>query len=169
MTSVSADLAAVERRIAELSRVSQSAGSQPAGGVKAFAAHTEAAVQALVRDAAKRAGVDPALLLAVASAESGFDPGAVSPAGAVGVMQLMPSTAKALGIANPYDPASNVRGGALYLHALLARFGGDVRLAVAAYNAGPAAVERYGGVPPYTQTRAYVERVLASYRASATR
>jgi soluble lytic murein transglycosylase-like protein len=109
--------------------------------------------------------VDPALVLAVASVESDFDSRALSTSGAVGLMQLMPGTAQALGVANPYDPAQNVRGGATYLHELLDRFGGDVSSAVAAYNAGPGAVELYGGTPPFPETKRYVARVLHAYRA----
>ena len=123
----------------------------------------------LVRREAAAAGVDPSLVAAVARTESGLAPRATSPAGAAGLMQLMPATAQALGVADPYDPVANVRGGAIYLKELLARFGGDVALAVAAYNAGPGAVERFGGVPPYTETRRYVARVLEAYRAEVAR
>lgn len=116
---------------------------------------------AVVRQAAASAGVDPALFEALVEAESGFDPAAVSPAGAQGLSQLMPGTAKALGVADPFDPAQNADGGARYLAQMLREFGGDERLALAAYNAGPGAVRRHGGVPPFAETRAYVERVLA--------
>ena len=113
--------------------------------------------------AARRHGLDPDLLWAVARAESGLNPHAVSPAGAMGLMQLMPATARALGVRDPFDPEQNVEAGARYLRQQLERFG-DIRLALAAYNAGPHAVERYGGVPPYRETQAYVERVLALWR-----
>ncbi len=117
----------------------------------------------IVEDASRRYGLDPALVHAVVQAESGYDPYATSPAGAQGLMQLMPATARALGVRDPYDPVQNVEGGVRYLRGLLDRFG-DVRLALAAYNAGPHAVQRYGGVPPYVETRAYVERVLATWQ-----
>jgi soluble lytic murein transglycosylase-like protein len=104
--------------------------------------------------------LDPALLRAVMIAESGGDPTAVSSAGAQGLMQLMPSTAAGLGVTDPFDPAQNVGGGARFLRAMLDRYGGDVRRGVAAYNAGPGAVDRYGGIPPYDETQAYVRRVL---------
>ena len=113
--------------------------------------------------AAARRNVDPALIEAVIENESGFDDRALSKAGAQGLMQLMPGTAAGLGVRDPYDARQNVDGGARYLRSLLDRFG-SVRLALAAYNAGPHAVERFGGVPPYAQTREYVERVLSSYR-----
>ncbi len=113
----------------------------------------------LVREALAQ-GVDPSLLRGVMIAESGGDPTAVSPAGAQGLMQLMPETARGLGVRNPFDPAQSVRGGAQYLRTLLDRFGGDVERALAAYNAGPGAVERYDGVPPYAETQSYVRRVL---------
>jgi hypothetical protein len=116
----------------------------------------------LIRSASEEAGLDPALVAAVAAVESGFNPRAVSPAGAVGVMQLMPGTAAALGVSDPFDPAQNVRAGARYLRSLLDRFG-KLELALAAYNAGPGAVERYGGIPPYPETRAYVQAVLNLY------
>ncbi|MDR5708894.1 MAG: lytic transglycosylase domain-containing protein [Armatimonadota bacterium] len=117
----------------------------------------------MVEDTARRYGLDPALVHAVVQAESGYNPYATSPVGAQGLMQLMPATARALGVRDPYDPAQNVEGGVRYLRGLLDRFG-DVRLALAAYNAGPGAVERYRGVPPYPETRAYVERVLTTWQ-----
>jgi soluble lytic murein transglycosylase-like protein len=113
----------------------------------------------LLNDAAARYGLPPAILKGVVKAESGFRPDAVSPAGAVGLMQLMPSTARALGVADPLDPASNIDGGARYLKQQVDRFG-DISQALAAYNAGPGAVARHGGVPPYTETQNYVRKVL---------
>jgi soluble lytic murein transglycosylase-like protein len=107
-------------------------------------------------------GIPEDLLKAVARAESGFDPNAVSRCGAVGVMQLMPGTARALGVSNSYDPEQNIMGGAKYLRQMLDEFGGDVELALAAYNAGPGAVRKYGGVPPYAETQNYV-RVVSKY------
>ena len=117
----------------------------------------------MVQDAARDQNVDARLVNAVAQAESGGDQSAVSPVGAIGVMQLMPDTAAGLGV-NPYDKKQNIEGGAKYLREMLDTFGGDVRKAVAAYNAGPAAVKAYGGVPPYPETQAYVDRVLDLYR-----
>lgn len=105
--------------------------------------------------AAARFGLAPELLDAVARQESGYRAGAVSPKGALGVMQLMPGTARALGV-DPRDPAANIMGGAAYLRQQLDRFDGRVDLALAAYNAGPGAVTRHGGVPPYRETQGYV-------------
>ena len=122
----------------------------------------------LVRDAAKATGLDPALLAAVARTESGFNLNAVSPAGAQGLMQLMPATARGLGVENPLDPTESLNGGARHLRGLLDRFGGDVRLALAGYNAGPEAVRRAGGVPPYAETQTFVDRVLVHYEELAT-
>ena len=107
--------------------------------------------------------VEPALVKAVITAESNFDPEAVSHKGAQGLMQLMPVTATDLGVDDPLRPTENVRGGTRYLRLMLDRYG-DLERAVAAYNAGPAAVDRYGGVPPYRETQAYVRRVLTYYR-----
>jgi soluble lytic murein transglycosylase-like protein len=117
-----------------------------------------------IEAAAARYGIDPALLTGLIRQESGFDPGARSGAGALGLTQLMPSTAASLGLTNPLDPAQSIDGGARYLRAQLDTFGGDVSKALAAYNAGPGAVQRYGGVPPYAETQHYVSNVLAYAR-----
>jgi soluble lytic murein transglycosylase-like protein len=109
----------------------------------------------VIRTAAARYGLAPELLDAVAWRESGYRIEAVSPAGAVGVMQLMPGTARRLGV-DPHDPVASIFGGAAYLRGLLDRFNGRIDLALAAYNAGPEAVQRHGGVPPYRETRRYV-------------
>ena len=120
----------------------------------------------LIADAAKTNGVDPRLLAAVARRESAFNPTAVSPVGACGLMQLMPATARYLGVTNVFDAKENVHGGARYLRTLLDTFDGDLDLTLAAYNAGPGAVQRYGGVPPFAETQAYVRAVRASYERS---
>ena len=117
----------------------------------------------MIHEAAAKYAVDPKLVSAVAEVESGGNQNAVSSAGAIGVMQLMPDTAAELGV-NPYDMKSNVEGGAKYLREMLDIFDGDVKKAVAAYNAGPNAVKAYGGVPPYAQTQNYVTNVLDIYR-----
>ncbi len=122
-----------------------------------------ASVQSAIQAAAAATGLSPALLKAVATVESGLNPTAVSSAGAVGLMQLMPSTAATLGV-NPNNTASNALGGAEYLKGLLNQFGQNLSLALAAYNAGPGAVEHYGGVPPYAQTQNYVQDVLNAYQ-----
>lgn len=101
---------------------------------------------------------------AIVANESAFNPRATSAAGAQGLMQLEPATAAELGVTDAYDPQQNVNGGTRYIRGLLDRFHGDTLRAVAAYNAGPGAVEKYGGVPPYAETRAYVDNVLESYR-----
>lgn len=121
-------------------------------------------LQHLIIQTAQRYGVDPALALAVAKAESNFNPFARSPKGAMGVMQLMPETAKSLGVTDPFNPIQNIDGGVRYLRHLLERFGGQVTLAVAAYNAGPNAVARYGGVPPYPETQTFLRRVLSYWQ-----
>jgi soluble lytic murein transglycosylase len=117
----------------------------------------------LIRDAASDAGVPPAIVKAVIHAESAFDAGAVSRAGAMGLMQLMPATARELGVLDPFRAEQNVQGGARYLRHLHDRFGSWTHT-LAAYNAGPTAVDRYQGVPPYGETQQYVRRVLTYYR-----
>ena len=113
---------------------------------------------------AGRFGLDPALVMAVIEVESGRDPTALSPKGAVGLMQVMPETAALVGFPEPADPAANLEAGCRYLATLMESFGGDVELALAAYNAGPGAVRRWGTIPPYRETRQFVQRVGAAYR-----
>ena len=125
---------------------------------------------AIIEKAAASAAVEPNLLRAVIVVESGFNSRAVSKRGAVGLMQLMPATASRFGVLNPYDPRENVHAGAQYLKFLMNRFGQNVMLALAAYNAGEEAVDRSGGqIPPYTETMAYVPKVLKVYRMLADR
>ena len=124
-------------------------------------------VARLAEEASRRYGLDPALVLAVVGVESGFRTAAVSPKGAQGLMQLMPRTAAALGVTDALDPEQNLDAGVRHLESLLKLYNGDLTRALAAYNAGSGAVERYSGVPPYRETRAYVKRVLERYRAKA--
>jgi soluble lytic murein transglycosylase-like protein len=123
------------------------------------------AFDAQINAAAASNGIDPALLKGLVSQESGFNPNARSGAGAVGLTQLMPGTAASLGVTNPLDPAQSLQGGAKYLREQLDRFGGDEQLALAAYNAGPGAVQKYGGVPPYAETQNYVTSVMSKAAA----
>ncbi|MFM7141316.1 MAG: lytic transglycosylase domain-containing protein [Alphaproteobacteria bacterium] len=117
-------------------------------------------VSRLIERAAARHDVEPELVHAVVRAESGYNDQAVSRAGAMGLMQLMPGTADLVGVNDAFEPAQNVEGGTRYLRMMLDRFGNDLSLAIAAYNAGPGAVENYGGVPPYRETRDYLQKVL---------
>jgi hypothetical protein len=119
------------------------------------------ALRAMITRAAAKYGVPAPLVLGVARAESGFNPAAVSGAGAQGMMQLMPDTGRGLGVTDPFDAAQSVEGGVRYLANALRDFKGNLQLAVASYNAGVGAVRKYGGVPPYAETQAYVRKVLA--------
>lgn len=181
--SIASDLAAVTQRIAEITgRNSVSPPPQIGAAGPSFASMVSAAmngsggpapvapvqIEQLVNANASAWGVDPALVKAIIANESGFDANATSKTGAQGLMQLEPCTASQLGVADAYDPSQNVWGGTRYIKGLLDRFHGDLRLAVAAYNAGPGAVEKYGGVPPYAETQAYVENVLDSYQKYKT-
>jgi len=121
-------------------------------------------VRKLVEPAARKHRVDARLVQAVIQVESSYRVDAVSPKGAVGLMQLMPETATEMGVRDRWNPVENIAGGVKYLRQLLDRFEGRVEWALAAYNAGPAAVERHGGVPPYAETRRYVKKVLQTYR-----
>lgn len=118
-----------------------------------------------IYDLAPQYDLDPALVLEVVRAESNFNPRARSHKGALGLMQLIPATARRFGVRDPFEPMQNLQGGMAYLRWLHERFGGDLRLMLAGYNAGEAAVERYGGVPPYTETLEYVRRILTRYGA----
>lgn len=121
---------------------------------------SEAQFQALIQQHASQNGLDPALVRQVIQVESGFDPLAVSSKGALGLMQLMPETARDLGVTDPFDPAQNISGGTKYLAQLLQSHKGDLTKALASYNAGPGVVRQYGGVPPYPETKNFVKRVL---------
>jgi soluble lytic murein transglycosylase-like protein len=122
----------------------------------------------LVRDAAIRSGLPPTLVESVARVESALRPEAVSPKGALGVMQLMPATARLLD-ADPHDTAQNINAGARLLRELLITYGGDVVKALSAYNAGEGAVDRYRGMPPYSETRDYVDKVIRTYVSSGAK
>ena len=128
--------------------------AEPGEGIR-----KRSSVTNLIKHYARKHRLDPNLVRAVVRAESDFDSGAVSPCGAIGLMQLHPETIKDLNVVDPYDPSANIAGGTKYLRRMLNRFDGDLDLALAAYNAGPSTVERYNGIPPYPETRNYVIKV----------
>ena len=117
----------------------------------------------IISEISSKHGVNEKLVRALIKQESGFNPTIVSKAGATGLMQLMPATAKELGVTNVKDPAQNVDGGVRYLKSMMEKYNGNLILALAAYNAGPGAVDKYGGVPPYKETQNYVKNILANY------
>lgn len=139
----------------DLSELSGSSTSKKAGSF-----------ESIIQKASAKYGVDADLVKAVIQNESAYDPEAVSSAGALGLMQLMPATAASLGVENPLDPEENIEGGVKLLRELLNQFGGNLTNTVAAYNAGAGAVQQYGGVPPYQETQLYVNRVLSTYGKS---
>jgi soluble lytic murein transglycosylase-like protein len=143
-------------------RTTQTASRAAAQAVSAQNVRVPNGYSPLIADAARRFGVDPALVAGVIESESGFNAQAASPAGAKGLMQLMDGTARGLGVTDSFDPVQNVYGGTRFLRQLLDRYNGDAKLALAAYNAGGGAVDRYGGIPPYPETQRYVPRVLAA-------
>ncbi|MGD0962781.1 MAG: lytic transglycosylase domain-containing protein [Candidatus Acidiferrales bacterium] len=138
--------------------------SVPADGLVAASPKvTDSRLDRIVQEAAQRHRLDPALIKAVISTESGWNTRAISQRGAVGLMQLIPATAQRFGVGNPFDPAQNVEGGTTYLKALLDRYNGDLPKSLAAYNAGEHAVDLSGGVPAYRETQRYVQKVTNAY------
>lgn len=127
------------------------------------AAETKGEIDSLIEKYSSKNGLDKDFVKALVKQESGFNPNATSKCGAMGLMQLMPATAQGLGVSNAYDVEQNIAGGTRYLKSMIDRFGGDEKLALAAYNAGPNAVKKYGGIPPYQETQNYVKNVLSIY------
>ena len=126
--------------------------------------NTNADIDSLIEQYSAKNGLDSAFVKAVIKQESGFQPKVTSHCGAMGLMQLMPATASSLGVKDAYDPEQNIAGGTKYLKGLLDRFGGDKSLALAAYNAGPNAVAKYNGIPPYKETQNYVKNIMSMYQ-----
>ena len=141
--------------VPQASHVASSSGAPPK--------LSSASVQPYVKEAAEKYNLDPALIEAVIKQESAYDAGAESYVGAQGLMQLMPETAKELGVENSFDPRQNVMGGAKYLRQMMDQFDGNLTKVIAGYNAGPGAVSHYDGVPPYAETQGYVSKVLNNF------
>ena len=161
----------VEFSLLDISRIEQSAENVPPATNVTSTAHPDLTginPLQILHSAAVDFGLDENFMRSVAKIESGLNARALSPKGALGLMQLMPATATYLGV-DASEPRENAHGGAIYLRSLLMRYGGNAALALAAYNAGPAAVEKYGGVPPYQETRRYILRVIQEYRRMQSR
>ncbi|HXB64062.1 MAG TPA: transglycosylase SLT domain-containing protein [Solirubrobacteraceae bacterium] len=154
-----------ETPVAAYGPTSTATGSGTSTATGSGAPVAGAAYVPMIQQAAARNGLDPALLYGLIEQESGFDPGAHSGAGAEGLTQLMPGTAASLGVAEPLNPAEAIEGGAHFLAEQMRQFGGNAADALAAYNAGPGAVQQYGGVPPYAETQQYVSKVLGNAAA----
>jgi len=141
----------------------QQSSSESTGSVNTGSSTSGGDFSEFIKEAAEKYGIDEDLISSVIKAESNFNPDAVSSCGAQGLMQLMPGTATSLGVTDAFDPEQNILGGTNYLKKMLNRYGGDVELALAAYNAGPGAVDQYNGIPPYAETQAYVSRIVDYY------
>jgi soluble lytic murein transglycosylase-like protein len=149
------------KSVSEISVAQAAEGSGKAGSLAAGSND----FNEIIRDASQKYGVDEKFIKSIIQQESGFNPKATSWCGAMGMMQLMPETAKDLGVKNAYDPRDNIMGGVKYIKEQLDRFGGDKRKALAAYNAGPGAVMKFGGIPPYKETENYVRNIMATYES----
>ncbi len=152
----------IKNKAAEKVNASLYTSAIPAG-VQINKRPTKTEIIGIINEVSNKYDVDPKLIEALVKQESGFNPNAKSKAGALGLMQLMPATAKGLGVTDPMDVRQNIEGGVKYVKSMLNRFNGNVILALAAYNAGPNAVKKYDGVPPYKETQNYVRSILANY------
>jgi len=159
------DLSSLQRVLSRIAEIEERFQSRVApknsffSGVVAAEAPTRKSFEELVEEYARKYEMDPRLVKKLVQVESGFNPQAVSPKGAMGLMQLMPDTCRDLGVENPFDVQENLEGGLRYLKGLMEQFQ-DVRLALAAYNAGPARVREYGGIPPFPETQQFVKKIL---------